>query len=277
MLKRILTAGIGLVIMLPFVIFSDTFMLLIFTAVLSAVGVYEMLKCIGKQKELILTVACEAVTISVQILARTVEDDTEYLGCLFLICAVFCTVMLASAVFSHGRISIADSATLSAMTVYIAFGFSSLILLRDMKYGFVLFVLWFAIPWICDAMAYFTGMRFGKHKLIPDVSPKKTIEGAVGGILGTMVIILIFGVVSKFGFGMQPNYVGLIVVTVVGCLVSQCGDLIASLIKREHGVKDYGKVFPGHGGVMDRFDSCIATGPFIYLVCVLFSSNALFF
>ena len=130
---------------------------------------------------------------------------------------------------------------------------------------------------MCDGCAYFVGRAFGKHKLIPAVSPKKTIEGAIGGVVGTLILMMIFALVMQFGFGYVPNYIGILLLTLVSCPVSMCGDLIASLLKREHNVKDYGNLLPGHGGVMDRFDSCISTGPFIYIVCVLFSSNALFF
>lgn len=277
MLKRITTAGIGIIILIPFIIFSDTFLLIIFTSVLSAVGVYEMLRCVGKDKSPTLLITSVCMTVAVQILARTVSDATHYLGYIFMLCTLYSFAVLVTAVFSKGRHKVSELATVTVMTIYIAFGFSSLLLLRDMQYGLVMFFLWFLIPWICDAMAYFTGVFFGKHKLIPDVSPKKTVEGAIGGILGTLLITVIFGLVTQLGFDMKPNYPSLLLVTFVGCLVSQCGDLIASLIKREHGVKDYGNVFPGHGGVMDRFDSCIATGPFIYIVCVLFTSNALFY
>lgn len=276
MRTRIMTAAIGIVILIPFVIFSDKIPLIVFTTVISAIGVYEMLKCVGKEKELLLAVPSFAVAIAAQILVRVINDGMTYWGCMLLIYVVYSFISLVCAIFSAGRIKVSEATTVIVMTVYIAFGFSSLILLRDLQYGLVLFFLWFLIPWICDAMAYFTGVFFGKHKLIPAVSPKKTIEGAVGGIIGTLIVITVFALITQFGFGMRPNYPVFLIVTLVGCLVSQCGDLIASLIKREHGVKDYGNLFPGHGGVMDRFDSCIATGPFIYLVCTLFSSNALF-
>ncbi len=277
MLKRITTAAIGIVILIPFIIFSDTFLLVVFTSVLSAVGVYEILRCVGKERSPILLIPSVGLTVTLQILARTIPETVQYLRYAFMLCTVYSFIMLVSAVFSKGKHKISEMTTVTVMTVYVSSGFSSLLLLRDMEYGLVMFFLWFLIPWICDAMAYFTGVFFGKHKLIPDVSPKKTVEGAIGGIIGTLLITVIFGVVTQLGFGMKPNYPVLLLVTFIGCLVSQCGDLIASLVKREHGVKDYGKLFPGHGGVMDRFDSCIATGPFIYIVCVLFSSNALFY
>ena len=101
-------------------------------------------------------------------------------------------------------------------------------------------------------------MSFGKHKLIPDVSPKKTVEGSIGGIVFCALGYIIYGLlVSKF-FEVEMNIIALAVFGVLVSVISQVGDLAASLIKREYGVKDYGRLFPGHGGVLDRFDSVIA-------------------
>ena len=183
---------------------------------------------------------------------------------------------MMGAVFSKGTVKIADAAVSAVTTVYISFGFSSLILLRDRDYGMVLFILALLIPWVCDATAYFVGVTCGKHKLIPDVSPKKTVEGAIGGVVGVCVAVAVFGLVMQFGFNKVPNYFMLMALAFVGSLLGMCGDLIASLIKRECGIKDYGNLFPGHGGVMDRFDSMIAVASFMYVVCWAFSAWQLF-
>jgi len=282
MAKRLLTALFGVLVLIPFAVFSHTFALIILTVFMSGLGVYEVLKCIGKEKNIYLLVLAETVSASTQILARVIEDDNMYLAAFMMISIVFFVLILSGAVFTAGReknkITVSEAMLISVMTVYVCFGFSSLTLLRDMqgKNGIILFILWFFLPWICDGMAYFVGRACGKHKLIPAVSPKKTVEGAIGGVVGTLILMTVFALVMQFGFGFTPNYPVLILVTLVACPISMCGDLIASLIKREYGVKDYGNLLPGHGGVMDRFDSCISTGPFIYIVCILFSSNALF-
>ncbi len=276
-----MTAFFGVLVLIPFAIFSHTFALLILTVFMSGLGVYEVLKCVGKEKNIYLLVLAETVSASTQILARVIADDNTYLAAFMMITIVFFVLTLAGAVFTagkeNGKITVSEAMLIAVMTVYVSFGFSSLTLLRDMKYGIILFILWFFLPWICDGMAYFAGRACGKHKLIPAVSPKKTVEGAIGGVVGTLVLMMAFALVMQFGFGYTPNYPVLLLVTLIGCPISMCGDLIASLIKREYGIKDYGNLLPGHGGVMDRFDSCISTGPFIYIVCVLFSSNALFY
>jgi phosphatidate cytidylyltransferase len=115
-----------------------------------------------------------------------------------------------------------------------------------------------------DVMAYFTGMAIGRHKLCPEISPKKTIEGAIGGILGSVLVC------GLFGHFFAPQYVvHCLVIGVLGAVISQCGDLTASAFKRRMGIKDYGNLIPGHGGVLDRFDSVLFTAPGIYYYIVL--------
>ena len=277
MKKRVLTGVIGIIIFMPFIVFSQTWALVLATLALSVVGVYEMLKCTGKIDKPIITIPSFLVTVAAQILPRISNISEEKCTSALLLIYIFYTVILMmGAVFSKGTVKIADAAVSAVTTVYISFGFSSLILLRDREYGMVLFILALLIPWVCDATAYFVGVTCGKHKLIPDVSPKKTVEGAIGGVVGVCVAVAVFGLVMQFGFNKVPNYFMLMALAFVGSLLGMCGDLIASLIKRECGIKDYGNLFPGHGGVMDRFDSMIAVASFMYVVCWAFSAWPLF-
>ncbi len=268
-----MTALIGIVILMPFVIFSDTWPLLVMMIVLSITAVCELLACTKQNKNPIVAGASVLVCAAAQVLARVFKADHDlYALIMLLVFLAYAVIMMTVAVFSKGSIKLSDVTQTVVMVMYASFGFSALILLRDLSDGLVLFLLAFLIPWVCDAMAYFVGVFFGKHKMIPDVSPKKTIEGAIGGIVGVVLITLVFGLVMHFGFGKQPNYIVLALLALVGGFISQCGDLIASLLKREYGVKDYGKIFPGHGGVMDRFDSIIATSIFMYIVCRIFAN-----
>ena len=115
-----------------------------------------------------------------------------------------------------------------------------------------------------DTCAYFAGYAFGKHKLIPKVSPKKTIEGSIGGILGSTLICLAFG----YYFNIDLKVI--VILGFLGSIVAQVGDLFASSVKRYVGIKDYGKLIPGHGGILDRFDSVILVAPFVYSIINLF-------
>ena len=146
-------------------------------------------------------------------------------------------------------------------------------MLKYLHHGIYLFVLALLGAVATDIAAYFIGCRFGKHKLIPDVSPKKTIEGAVGGIVICALACVIYGAVIGAIFHVTPKYLPLLILGVVISVISQIGDLIASLIKRHFNLKDYGNLLPGHGGILDRFDSVIAISPFIFLLCF----NQLFF
>ena len=115
-----------------------------------------------------------------------------------------------------------------------------------------------------DIMAYFTGFAFGKHKLCPNISPKKTIEGAIGGVLGSVILS------GLFGYYVTPDvFVHCLIIGFLGGIVSQFGDLTASIFKRKMGIKDYGNLIPGHGGILDRFDSVLFTGPLVYYYIVL--------
>lgn len=275
MLKRIITGVVGIAVLLPFLIFSDTWALVVMTSVMSVFAVCEVLKCTDQIRRWAVTVMCIGVCLAAQILTRLLDSDI-YTTVMLLTYVAFSVVLMTMAVFSKGSFKLTEATQITVIVMYISFGFSALVLLRDLESGMALMLLAFIVPWVCDAMAYFVGVFFGKHKMIPDVSPKKTVEGAVGGIVGGVLITVIFGIVMQFGFGMDTHYPMLIVLALVGCLVSQWGDLIASLLKREYGVKDYGKLFPGHGGVMDRFDSIIAVSTFMYIVCRSFSGVSLF-
>ncbi len=275
MLKRIITGVVGIAVLLPFLIFSDTWALVVMTSVMSVFAVCEVLKCTDQIRRWAVTVMCIGVCLAAQILTRLLDSDI-YTTVMLLTYVAFSVVLMTMAVFSKGSFKLMEATQIAVIVMYISFGFSALVLLRDLESGMALMLLAFIVPWVCDAMAYFVGVFFGKHKMIPDVSPKKTVEGAVGGIVGGVLITVIFGIIMQFGFGMYTHYPMLIVLALVGCLVSQWGDLIASLLKREYGVKDYGKLFPGHGGVMDRFDSIIAVSTFMYIVCRSFSGVSLF-
>ena len=122
-----------------------------------------------------------------------------------------------------------------------------------------------------DIFAYFCGLAFGKHKLIPDVSPKKTIEGSIGGIIFCAIGYMVYGFVVSRVFSVEMNIIALGIFGLIISVVAQIGDLSASLIKREYDVKDYGALFPGHGGVLDRFDSVIAVS--CVLMVLVYSYN----
>ena len=168
-------------------------------------------------------------------------------------------------VLNHAHISFTDVAVSMLGTVYVTVSLMHIYLLRTLPNGKIYLWLPFIIAWLTDTFAYFTGVFFGKHKLIPSVSPKKTVEGSLGGIAGAIVTVIVYQLVCSRIAGFEPDYVMGVVMAVVCSVASQFGDLAASCIKREHGIKDFGSIMPGHGGVMDRFDSVIYISPLVFM------------
>ena len=151
--------------------------------------------------------------------------------------------------------------------LYAPLMFSFIYRIRMTEYGIYLVWMVFVASWISDTFAYFTGMLLGKHKLAPVLSPKKSIEGSIGGIAGSALAGALFGYLFSTQVGQEVNLI--VVCAVLGALgsvISQIGDLAASGIKRNYEIKDYGNLIPGHGGIMDRFDSVIVTAPIIYFL-----------
>ena len=148
---------------------------------------------------------------------------------------------------------------------------SFLYLIRELEWGHLLVWLPF-LAWVCDTAAYFTGMAFGKHKLCPRLSPKKTVEGAIGGVFFTTVVAAVYGVIlpGRSDYYNRRVIWACMLIGMATGILSQLGDLLASGIKRDRGIKDYGMLIPGHGGIMDRFDSVIFVSPVVYFLIVFF-------
>ncbi|MDR1240632.1 MAG: phosphatidate cytidylyltransferase [Oscillospiraceae bacterium] len=160
------------------------------------------------------------------------------------------------------------------MTYIIAFALSEIIKIRNFgeKKGIFYVLLAIGIAWSCDVGAYFWGNIFGKNKLCPDLSPSKTIEGAVGGALFSLVFAVSSGLIFENFFGIKNiNYLALSFMSIFGAPMAILGDLCFSLIKRSMDIKDFGDIIPGHGGILDRFDSVIFTVPYVYIYLRLVS------
>lgn len=174
-------------------------------------------------------------------------------------------VLFAFIIFLNKRYNIIDISITAFGALYVSFLFSFIVLTRNLEGGFFFMWLIFIGAWATDTFAYFSGVLFGKRKLLPSVSPKKTVEGSIGGILGCISITVLYGV-----FLVNNNYVSgmylkdFIAIGIMNAIISQIGDLAASSIKRHVNVKDYGNLIPGHGGILDRFDSILFIAPVVY-------------
>ena len=289
MLTRIITAIVALCVFVPVCIFSDTIILEIAMAVLNMVAIWEIWHCIrGDDKEdqsryigsfwlYLPVVLSSAVLVFLPRLFSWMPFPVDYAyaesrNAMYILFMTFFCLMLytfAMVVFARGKIAITNAAVMLMMSLYVTTAFVSILCLRNEANGAVLFLLPFIGAWVSDTFAYFTGRLFGKHKLIPEVSPKKTVEGAVGGVVFTAAAFVVFGLIVSQG-NASPNYILLAVSGAVVSVISQIGDLIASVVKRHYGIKDYGRLFPGHGGVLDRFDSVMATAPVLYRLIRMF-------
>lgn len=154
---------------------------------------------------------------------------------------------------------------------YVGIMLSYVYQIRVLENGLYLAFLIFICSWGCDTCAYCVGMLIGKHKMSPILSPKKSIEGAVGGVLGTALLTAIYAYVFRAQMGIEyVEIIILVIISAIAALISMVGDLTASAIKRNYDIKDYGKLIPGHGGIMDRFDSMMITAPIIYYLATWF-------
>ncbi len=265
---RVLTAVVAVSLLIPYFYFlSDTIFLPIFAAACSFVASFELMRCMGIQKNPAVAIPTYIIAVALPMCTRVSDIQTNYIGFTFVVGFMYLFYLLSCVVFSPTKLKIEDVALLFAMEIYVTFGMSSIVLVRDIRHGEFLFWLIFMSAWMTDSGGYFVGRLLGRRKLCEHISPKKTVEGAIGGVLFCVVTFVAYGLVVGAIFNLRPNYPFIIVLSVAVAVVSQLGDLIASLVKRHYGVKDFGKMLPGHGGIMDRFDSIFAVAPFIFLIC----------
>jgi len=272
MIKRTITAVIALCCFIPVLYFSHTPAFPIAMTALAVVATYEMLNCVGARKELRFAVPSYIVALCplLPYISFTVTKTEPYpMLCAAL--AVYLIYLFTVTVFAKGKVRFEHTAVVFTSILYVAISFSSLVALRYINGGKYIYLLTFLGPWVSDTFAYFCGRLFGKHKLIPEVSPKKTVEGSIGGILFTAIGFVVYGmIVNKISNGeMNLNLLPMALTGMIVSVISQIGDLSASLIKRNYGIKDYGFIFPGHGGVLDRFDSVLLTAPVLLIVCYM--------
>ena len=257
---------------IPILIFSQYIVYPIFLSLLCLMATYEMLRVFKKEK-------CYEIAVPSLLLALAYPMAPYFVigaaqpgyGLLLLVLGIFVYMfyLFTVGVAHKGKLPLTEVFSAFTMVSYIFVGFSALCFLRYLPFGFYQFLVVFATAWGCDIFAYFVGTFIGKHKLIPEVSPKKTVEGAIGGIVGTLALVMLYGFLIDRLTDAEANYIVLAVLGLVLPVISQVGDLIASLVKREAGIKDYGKVFPGHGGVMDRFDSILAVSVAMLIVTMI--------
>ncbi len=265
MKKRLLTALVGVSIAVGWMCTLYTPAFSAIMAVVAGIAEYEMLKVFGVKNKPFFAL-CELTAVGVLLYTDHLRQFSIPLF------PVFTTLILLSLIImvtDFKRLKFEQVVCSMFSAVMIPAALSCTVLFRDVYVtypklfsqtdGIFLILFAFFCSWISDGCALFAGMAFGRHKLAPNVSPKKTVEGAVGGVLGNAAFCAALWAVFRYKFGLSPYFgIGWVIpVSVFLSVVSIFGDLAASTIKRHHGIKDFGNLLPGHGGVMDRFDSSV--------------------
>ena len=251
MLTRILSAVVALPLFILLVFFAPEAVLMIAVALLNATACYEMLHTTGLVKSrLLLTVAL--------ILAAAILPVTVYTGIDSALAILFSGMcLLITAVASRSTVDYREIFYAFLSAVFIPLALGSVFRLRMQEHGKALVLLPFLAAWLTDTFAYFTGVFFGRHHIAPKISPKKTIEGCIGGTVLCTVVSLLYIPLAHAVFDVTIPALPLALIMFTASIISQFGDLSMSYIKRGASIKDYGKIMPGHGGVLDRFDSVL--------------------
>ncbi len=260
MKQRIITGVIAAALFIPFVMYGGyPFTILIYA--LAAIGMYELLRMknisIFSVPGLIGTLGLFAILLPSHWEAKIIEI-IQYDKFELLFIAVI--LLLIYSVLIKNHFTFDDVAFVILGALYIGIGFYYFIATRDSGLVFVVYAL--LVVWTTDSGAYFVGRKLGKNKLWPEISPNKTIEGFIGGIVIAVVFAIIMQLITPFA----PSYIMLIIGTIVLSIIGQMGDLVESAIKRHYGVKDSGNILPGHGGILDRLDSLLFVLPFLNLL-----------
>ena len=270
MVKRIITSVVALAVFVGILFLPP----ICFTVALAAVILFMLYECYSATKADLgmktIGFISAVILMSSIYFCKAIEWDTfawatASIGIIFIIALHMFTV-----VAKHGKRNYKDILSNGFLTIYIVLSMSCVWLAKE-TFDTATMLLTFICAWSCDTFAYFTGRFLGKHKLIPHVSPNKTVEGSVGGVVGAMVICIVYLLIVKNVFDTNMLQWSNVVVEgavygLVGGALSQLGDLIASAIKRDTGKKDFGWIIPGHVGFMDRFDSVMFIAPIMYIL-----------
>ncbi len=267
MKTRIISAVVGLLLLAVVVLFFETPVLDVAIALLSVFAAYEMINAVGLSKNRTFTAVC---AFFAAFFSSTYYHNFSSIGS--FVDFVFAGVVLIFVLFNKDEIKFTDAAVAFFATLILPKIFSLILFLRNYQSPicYFLVLLSLAVAWLNDTCAYFSGYFFGKRKLCPEISPKKTVEGAIGGVFGDVILCCLLALIFAKITGYAINWVNFVIFLPVGAVASIFGDLCASVIKRQLNIKDYGNIMPGHGGVLDRFDSWLFVVPILYMWNIYF-------
>lgn len=258
MVKRILTAAIALIVFVPFVIYGD-WPFVLFIYLLATIGMLELVN-MQKEKKHLLPAATSMVVLWV-VLLPVAGDKLPYVHLTkTAVVVIFSMLLLIYTVFLKDTFTFHTAGFFLMALAYISIGFYFFMYTRSAGLSYLLYALF--IVWATDTGAYFAGRSLGRRKLIPRISPNKTVEGAIGGVISACIVALVFQMIAPFAV----SYPAIIGIAILASIVGQIGDLVESAFKRHFEVKDSGSILPGHGGILDRFDSLLFVLPCLYVI-----------
>ena len=266
MKTRVITAAVALPLLLIVVLALPKIFAAILFGLMLALAAYELLMSAGYVKNIRLVIYSAVMAFSVAL--------WSYFGCSQVWAAagmlVFSGVLCTEMMLSHIKLRFEKISVCFVAGVVIPYLFSSIIRIHTVDGTGRFFVLIpFIIAFVSDTGAYFTGLYLGKRKLAPVISPKKTVEGAIGGVIAATLAMLLYMLIVNLAFGFTVNYLAVVIYGVACSAAGIFGDLCFSVIKRQAGIKDYGALIPGHGGILDRFDSMIIVAPLVEILLTL--------
>ncbi len=269
MKNRLIVAGIGIPALLAVIFFAPLWGWAIVVSVMAAFSAWELLHTtMGSRFRKRFGIYAGVAAVLIPMGTVFGFGDVALKLAAWLLLVVMFGEMMRTFRSENNRMHFVEPALVFTAGLLIPYLLTSLVRLGQHAPKAPYILLTFIIVWISDSGAFFVGNAMGKRKLAPHLSPNKSIEGAVGGLLAAIVGALLYGLVLKL-CGYYVNFLGMMVYGLLGSLAGQMGDLAFSAIKREYGVKDYSNLLPGHGGMLDRFDSTIFTAPLLELLVIL--------
>ena len=267
MKQRIIVAVIFVPLLFLVMFLAPDWVFAIVTALISAVAAYELIKAVkaGRSRRIYVYAAVSAVGIQAGVLFG--QGDLVFKIALLLLMLVMFAEAISAFKYEN-KITFGNIACVLFAGAVMPCFLSSLLALKMNEDGHLWVLIPFISAFVTDGGAYFVGVFLGKHKATPHISPKKTYEGFAGGIVIGTAAVVVYGLILKL-CGWNVNYFAMLLYGLLGSVVTEIGDLAFSMIKREYGVKDYGNLLPGHGGMLDRFDSMVFAAPVIYLMTVI--------
>ena len=266
MKTRIMTAAIAIPVLLLVLLAAPKELVAVLWGVMMAIAAYELLFCTGLVRENRLV--CYACAMAFAVTIWSCYNAIHAYAVLGVM--IFVGLMFAELMLSHVKVTFDKVCMCMVAGFVVPFLLGSLIRILVMsRIGRYMVLIPFVVAFASDAGAYFTGRFFGRHKLAPVISQHKTVEGAVGGVICAIICMIIYCVVLQFAFNFEVHYAYAVIYGLLGSLVGIFGDLCFSVVKRQTGIKDYGNLIPGHGGVLDRFDSMMMVGPLMESLLIL--------